>query len=92
MTSFMPETASAIMGVGSRWCGPKPSGHEYYAHVLRSLLPTAERYGVTTAAQAGIDTLATRLLEDALANERVTFLPRMVSAWTKFSPKDETRR
>ena len=72
----------AVTGVG---CGPKPFGHEYYAHVLRSLLPTAERYGITTAAQAGIDTLATRLLEDALANDRVTFLPRMVSAWTKFS-------
>src|ERR1700730_12368117 len=58
-------------------CGPKPFGHEHAAYVLRSLLPTAERYGITTAAQAGIDTLATRLLEDALANERVTFLPRM---------------
>ncbi len=78
----------AVTGVG---CGPKPFGHEYYAHVLRSLLPTAERYGITTAAQSGIDTLATRLLEDALANDRVTFLPRMVSAWTKFSPKGETR-
>jgi len=83
-----PEMIAAA-GVG---CGPKPFGHEYYAHVLRSLLPTAERYGITTAAQAGIDTLATRLLEDALANERVTFLPRMVSAWTKFSPKGEESR
>jgi ubiquinone/menaquinone biosynthesis C-methylase UbiE len=76
----------AVTGVG---CGPKPFGHEYYAHVLRSLLPTAERYGITTAAQSGIDTLATRLLEDALANDRVTFLPRMVTAWAKFSPKGE---
>ena len=83
-----PEMIAAT-GVG---CGPKPFGHEYYAHVLRSLLPTAERYGITTAAQAGIDTLATRLLEDALANDRVTFLPRMVTAWAKFSPKGETRR
>jgi ubiquinone/menaquinone biosynthesis C-methylase UbiE len=79
----------AVTGVG---CRPKPFGHEYYAHVLRSLLPTAERYGITTAAQSGIDTLATRLLEDALANDRVTFLPRMVTAWAKFSPKGETRR
>ena len=73
-------------------CGPNPFGHEHLAYVLRSLLPMAERYGITTAAQAGIDTLATRLLEDALANERVTFLPRMVSAWTKFSPKGEESR
>jgi ubiquinone/menaquinone biosynthesis C-methylase UbiE len=81
-----PELMAAATLVG---CGPKPFGHEYSAHVLRSLLPMAERYGITTAAQAGIDTLATRLLEDALANDRVTFLPRMVSAWSKFSPKGE---
>jgi ubiquinone/menaquinone biosynthesis C-methylase UbiE len=81
-----PELIAAAPLVG---CGPKPFGHEYTAYVMRSLLPMAERYGITTAAQVGIDTLATRLLEDALANERVTFLPRMVSAWTKVSPKGE---
>ena len=49
---------------------------------MRSLLPVIERAGLASAAEVGIDTLAARLREDAFANERVTFLPRGVGAWT----------
>jgi len=48
--------------------------------VLRSLLPLIERAGIASAADIEIDTLVIRLHEDALAHERVTFLPRVVGA------------
>lgn len=64
-------------------CGPSSPGYEYPVGVLRSLLPLIERTGIATAAEIGIDTLTARLRDDAVANGRVTFLPRMVGAWTK---------
>jgi 2-polyprenyl-3-methyl-5-hydroxy-6-metoxy-1,4-benzoquinol methylase len=64
-------------------CGPDTPGYDYMMGVLRSLLPFIERAGIATAAQVGIDTRAARLRDDAVANERVTFLPRVVGAWTK---------
>jgi hypothetical protein len=53
--------------------------------VLRSLLPFIERTGIATAAEIGVDTLAARLRDDAVANDRMTFLPRLVGAWTKIA-------
>ncbi len=50
--------------------------------VLRSLLPLIERAGIATAAEIDIDTLAVRMHADAVAHERVMFLPRVVGAWT----------
>jgi hypothetical protein len=53
------------------------------AGVLRSLMPFVERTGIATAVEVDIDTLAIRMHEDALAHERVMFLPRVVGAWTR---------
>jgi 2-polyprenyl-3-methyl-5-hydroxy-6-metoxy-1,4-benzoquinol methylase len=63
-------------------CGPATPGYGYMAGVLRSLLPLIERTGIAAATQIDIDTLAARMHEDALVHERVTFLPRVVGAWT----------
>jgi hypothetical protein len=49
--------------------------------VLRSLLPLVERSGIAKIEEIGIETLARRLLDDAVANERVAFMPRVVAAW-----------
>ena len=67
-------------------CGPSAPEYEYAVGVLCSLLPFIEGSGIATAAEIGIDTLAARLRDDAVANERVTFLPRLVGAWTKIGP------
>jgi len=53
--------------------------------VLRSLLPLIERSGIAKAAEIDIDTLAARLRDDAVANHRVTFLSRVVGAWTRLT-------
>ncbi|HYX74522.1 MAG TPA: class I SAM-dependent methyltransferase [Steroidobacteraceae bacterium] len=63
-------------------CGPATGGYAYVAAVLRSLLPLIERAGIATAADIDIETLAVRMREDALAHERVMYLPRVVAAWT----------
>jgi ubiquinone/menaquinone biosynthesis C-methylase UbiE len=65
-------------------CGPAASrGYEDIAGVVRSLLPVIESNAIARAAEVEIDTLADRLQEDALANERVFFMPRLVGAWAR---------
>jgi 2-polyprenyl-3-methyl-5-hydroxy-6-metoxy-1,4-benzoquinol methylase len=63
-------------------CGPATRGYEYVTGVLRSLMPLIERTGIATAAEIDIESLAERLRVDAVAHERVMFLPRVVGAWT----------
>jgi 2-polyprenyl-3-methyl-5-hydroxy-6-metoxy-1,4-benzoquinol methylase len=63
-------------------CGPATGGYGYLVAVLRSLLPLIERTGIATASEVDIDTLAVRMHDDAIAHERVLFLPRVVGAWT----------
>jgi cyclopropane fatty-acyl-phospholipid synthase-like methyltransferase len=41
--------------------------------------------GIANIAEIGIDTLAERLREDAVANERVIFLSRVVGAWARLT-------
>jgi hypothetical protein len=42
-----------------------------------------ERNGAATVEEVAIDTLADRLRQDAVANESVTFAPRLVGAWSR---------
>jgi SAM-dependent methyltransferase len=64
-------------------CGPTTTGYDYMVRVLRSLLPLIERHGLADVSEIDIDTLAARLRDDAVANERVGFLPRIVGAWAR---------
>jgi hypothetical protein len=66
-------------------CGPTSQGYEDMVRVLRSLLPLIERSGIANIAEIGIDTLAERLREDAVANDRVIFLSRVVGAWARLT-------
>jgi ubiquinone/menaquinone biosynthesis C-methylase UbiE len=63
--------------------GPDAFAYTYLAGILRSLLPLLERAGLASAQEVAIDTLADRLRQDATTNESVTFLPRMVGAWSR---------
>ena len=66
-------------------CGPTSPGYEDMVRVLRSLLPLIERSGIANIAEIGIDTLAERLREDAVANDRIIFLSRVVGAWSRLA-------
>jgi SAM-dependent methyltransferase len=62
--------------------GPHSPIYDYVAETLRSLLPTAERLGVATAAEMEVETLAERLRREALEKQACIFLPPYVGAWT----------
>jgi SAM-dependent methyltransferase len=63
--------------------GPGWPGYEYTAETLRSLLPALQRLAGLDPAAVGIDTLAERLREDAVAHGLVQLLPLMVGAWAR---------
>ena len=69
---------SAITPVTS---GPDSPYYEFLTEMVRSLLPTIERAALATRANIGLESLARRLQEDAMAKTRVLFPPRIVSAW-----------
>lgn len=55
--------------------------YEFAAQTTRSLLPTMEKLGIGNADEVGIDTLARRLREAAVAGDHCIFMPRLVGAW-----------
>ncbi|MGE0006605.1 MAG: class I SAM-dependent methyltransferase [Parvibaculaceae bacterium] len=58
--------------------------YDYLAETVRSLLPVMERLGVACAASVGVDTLAERLREEALAHTACVMLPPpLIGAWTR---------
>ena len=63
--------------------GPDWRGYEYTAETLRSLLPALQRLADLDPAAVGIDTLADRLRDDAVAHGLVQLLPLMVGAWAR---------
>lgn len=63
------------IGAAKTW-----AGYRYMATIFQSLLPLLERYGLATAEQVGVDTLATRLREEVLTSKRPFFLPLHITA------------
>jgi SAM-dependent methyltransferase len=75
--------APQMVVLGRAEGGPDSIIYEYMAETLRSLLPALERTGVATAAEVGIDTLADRLREEALACEAWIMPPPFIGAWSR---------
>jgi hypothetical protein len=63
--------------------GPRSAAYGFAAQTVASLVPAMEKFGVATPAEIGIDTLAARLRDAAVAGDHVIFLPRLVGAWAK---------
>jgi hypothetical protein len=63
--------------------GPDSAGYEYVAQMVRSLLPTMERFGVVSAEVVGIDTLAARLRDEVVTTEGIIQLPALIGAWVR---------
>ena len=68
------------IGAAKTW-----AGYRYMATIFQSLLPLLEKYGLATAAQVDVDTLAARLREEVLASKRPFFLPLHITAYTTLS-------
>ena len=72
------------MIAGSRMEGGVDSPvYEYLASTLRSLLPMMERYGIATAADVDIETLAARLRLEAVSHNASVMPPPLIGAWTR---------
>ena len=63
------------IGAAETW-----TGYRYMATIFQSLLPLLETYGLATAEQVGVDTLASRLRQEVLTSKRPFFLPLHVTA------------
>ncbi len=63
------------IGAAETW-----AGYRYMATIFQSLLPLLEKYGLATAEEVNVDTLAARLREEVLASKRPFFLPLHVTA------------
>ena len=63
------------IGAAKTW-----AGYRYMATIFQSLLPLLEKYGLATAEQVDINTLAARLRQEVLASKRPFFLPLHVAA------------
>jgi hypothetical protein len=63
--------------------GPDFAGYRYLADVIRSILPLMERFGVATAAEVNIDTLADRLREEVVRGGGCIALQPLIGGWTR---------
>ena len=57
-------------------------GYEYLANSFRSLVPLMEAYGITTAEELDVDTLAERIQAEVAAAKRPIMLPPHITAYT----------
>ena len=64
------------IGAAKTW-----AGYRYMATIFQSLLPLLEKYGLATAEQVDVDTLAARIREEVLASKRPFFLPLHITAY-----------
>ena len=63
------------MGAAGVW-----TGYQYMVTIFQSLLPLLEKYGLATAEEVGLETLAARLRREVLASKRPFFLPLHLTA------------
>ncbi len=65
------------IGAAKTW-----AGYRYMATIFQSLLPLLEKYGLATAEQVDVDTLAARIRQEVLRSKRPFFLPLHVTAYS----------
>jgi len=61
--------------------GPNWAGYEYVAETLRSMMPLVLKFGIATAEEVEIETLAERLRVESVRYCGVVKPPDMISAW-----------
>jgi ubiquinone/menaquinone biosynthesis C-methylase UbiE len=63
--------------------GPNFEGYEYLAELVRSILLPMEQFGVATAAEVEIDTLADRLRDEVVRGGGCITLQPLIGGWTR---------
>ena len=69
---------SAPVGGPAAW-----AGYEFIANGIRSLVPLMEAFGIATAQDVDVETLAERLRAEVVASKRPLILPPHVTAWAQ---------
>ena len=69
---------SAPVGGPETWIG-----YQFIAAAFQSLLPLLEGYGIATAEEVDLDTLAQRLRAEVVASKRPLILPPHITAWVQ---------
>jgi ubiquinone/menaquinone biosynthesis C-methylase UbiE len=89
MGALLPRTFLAaglprpeMISMGRVESGPDTPFYEFLTDVLRSVMPVLEKIGAATQEEVELDTLADRLRQDAVAEERTLYSARIVTAWT----------
>ena len=73
--------------------GPASGIYEWVASTTRTLLPMMERYGIAAADEIGIDTLETRLRDEAMARDATLVSPAFVGVCARrLQPMKEMQR
>ncbi len=68
----------APLGGAESW-----AGYDFMAGAFRSLVPLMEEFGIATAEEVDVDTLADRIWEEIRVSKRPLLLPPHVTAWTR---------
>jgi hypothetical protein len=63
--------------------GPDSPIYGQVTQVTQTLLPLMQRTSVATAEEVGIDTLAARIREEAVAKNATLVSPSLIGAWTR---------
>ena len=61
------------------------AGYSYAANSLRSVLPLLEEYGIATAEEVDVDTLAERVRQEVVTSKRPIRLVPHVTAWAQLA-------
>ena len=61
------------------------AGYSYAANSLRSVLPLLEEYGIATAEEVNVDTLAERVRQEVVTSKRPIRLVPHVTAWAQLA-------
>jgi hypothetical protein len=81
LTAGLPAPAlrlHTVVGAGPEW-----EEYETIAGVIASLLPTLVALGIATAEEVGVETLAARLRDEAVALGATVAAPPLIGAWTR---------
>ena len=68
----------APLGGAETW-----AGYDFIANAFRSLVPLMEEFGIATAEEVDVDTLADRIREEIRVSKRPLLLPPHVTAWAR---------
>lgn len=59
------------------------SGYDFIAGAFRSMVPLMEEFGIATAEEVDVETLAERIREETRVSKRPLLLPPHVTAWAR---------